>query len=391
MSSASFRLESFRSWNPFQDKAQPLLNSLDICRYPSPVSITTTPPPSNPGGSASDNRKSHPQNPEQHPLPPRPPVEVCLDDLPQSDSQTTRHEPEHLGQITSANTHTDTFDSEDVSSAILPDSSFLETEHQFSGVELDDLEPTVIAGGHSLPVESGYPIQTQSFPNNETIDPAILNDHAFLGPEHIQATENFTGITTCSEDPSFQHGRDNAEGAMTPDSLPSKIQKRSSVRKRHTKSGSGRSNSRPDRHKSVSFAAVRAQFSALPIEDRLQFLSWLFEGALSHCVYTRTNIGATSATRCIPNQNVDTAYDCDYPNVNTELDNAKDTLSSRKRKRWTEEEERLVVKLRGEQNLAWSEVTERFAQQFPRRSQGSMQVYWSTTLKNQWFLLAEGT
>jgi hypothetical protein len=80
MSSDSFRLESFRPWNPFQDKARPLRDSLDICRYPSPVSITETSPPSNFSNLATTNPNVHSHKPERHPLPPRPPVQVCLND-----------------------------------------------------------------------------------------------------------------------------------------------------------------------------------------------------------------------------------------------------------------------------------------------------------------------
>jgi hypothetical protein len=53
------------------------------------------------------------------------------------------------------------------------------------------------------------------------------------------------------------------------------------------------------------------------------------------------------------------------------------------------EENVLLVNLREEQNLAWPEVTRLFAQKFPGRSKGSLQVYWSTTLKNQRLPLAD--
>ncbi|CAG8129937.1 unnamed protein product, partial [Penicillium nalgiovense] len=54
------------------------------CRYPSPVSITATLPPSNSSSSTSENPNVHSHKSERHPLPPRPPVEFCLDDsLPQ--------------------------------------------------------------------------------------------------------------------------------------------------------------------------------------------------------------------------------------------------------------------------------------------------------------------
>lgn len=103
MSNASFRLESFRPWNPFQDKAQPLRDSLDICRYPSLVSMTPTPPPSNPIDPVSKSQKSHAHKPGRHPLPARPPLEVCLDGGQHSDAQPTRHEPEDLSLTTFTN------------------------------------------------------------------------------------------------------------------------------------------------------------------------------------------------------------------------------------------------------------------------------------------------
>ncbi|KAJ6103444.1 hypothetical protein N7486_005871 [Penicillium sp. IBT 16267x] len=91
MSADSFRLESFRPWNPFQDKAQSLRDSLDICRYPSPVSITATSSPSNARNSASENPNAPSHKSEQHPLPPRPPMEVCLNDSPLETN--TQHRP----------------------------------------------------------------------------------------------------------------------------------------------------------------------------------------------------------------------------------------------------------------------------------------------------------
>jgi hypothetical protein len=53
---------------------------------------------------------------------------------------------------------------------------------------------------------------------------------------------------------------------------------------------------------------------------------------------------------------------------------------SRKGLSWSHEEIDLLVKLRERDKLAWSEVTEQFGQKFPGRSQGSLQVYWSTKL-----------
>ncbi|KAJ6103757.1 hypothetical protein N7486_003979 [Penicillium sp. IBT 16267x] len=112
MSSGSYGLESFRPWNPFQDKTQPHRDSLDIHRYLSPVSITTTSPPSNSNDPASRSPKVHSHKPERHPLPTRPPVEVCLNDsLPQETN--TMHLPSAEDQAC-INSGTEAFAFEDI-------------------------------------------------------------------------------------------------------------------------------------------------------------------------------------------------------------------------------------------------------------------------------------
>lgn len=210
----------------------------------------------------------------------------------------------------------------------------------------------------------------------------------------MQATCSDRSPLECShflnQDPPLQCRRQNAKGAADPDRQSSKINKRSSAGKRYSKNSAGRSNKGPRRRNSVSFPTVRAQFSALPVEDRLQFLSWLFEGALSHCIPTPLITDAT-VSRCISSQDSDVAYDCDQPGSNTELVDAQHTPCTRKGLRLSVEGDSLLVKLREEQNLAWSEVTKLFAQKFPGRSKGSIQVYWSTTLKKQRRSLADAT
>jgi hypothetical protein len=129
---------------------------------------------------------------------------------------------------------------------------------------------------------------------------------------------------------------------------------------------------------------------ALPVEDRLQFLSWLFEGALSHCISTRANTDVASLSGCISSQDVDISYDCDQPSPNTSLIDGQHP-PTRKGLPFSVEESRLLVELREEQKLTWPEVTRRFAQNFPGRTKGSLQVYWSTTLKKQRQSLAETT
>lgn len=81
-------------------------------------------------------------------------------------------------------------------------------------------------------------------------------------------------------------------------------------------------------------------------------------------------------------------YDCDYPSLSTERVEAQQ-VPSRKSLPMSMEENCLLVSLREEQKLAWEEVARLFAKRFPGRSQGSLQVYWSTRLKKQQLSLVD--
>jgi hypothetical protein len=62
-------------------------------------------------------------------------------------------------------------------------------------------------------------------------------------------------------------------------------------------------------------------------------------------------------------------------------DNSGTLEKSRKGMPWLPEEESLLLELRNTRGLPWSDVTNLFSLQYPGRSQGSIQVYWSTKLK----------
>ncbi|CAI7652620.1 unnamed protein product [Penicillium palitans] len=138
-----------------------------------------------------------------------------------------------------------------------------ETERQFLEFGLDESDPVDLAGQHSQSVDLGIPTQNGELPNFETIDPAILNGHASPVVEQAQRTMSIAGITTHPEEcpaesirsqhkvSPLQRRRDS-KGMMDTDCQTSKIKK----------------------------GSVRAQFSALSVEDQLQFLSWLFEAPL---------------------------------------------------------------------------------------------------------------
>jgi hypothetical protein len=393
MSSTNFRLELFRPWNPFQDKAQPLRDPAGTCRYPSPVSITATPPSSNSSDHGPKKQKIRCHK-ERHPLPARPPTEVCLDGQ-HSEAQTTRRESEGLGQTLSAVSDQQPFNFEnilqpqnidgadDVASTSFADDVYWEREREFLELGLGDSDPLDFARQHPQSVDLGIPTQNGEHLNFENFDPAILDDHASPVADQVQTTMGIARIATHPEEcpaetvrsqnkvSSLQRRR-NSKGMMDGDCQPSKIKKGSGTRKRGTRIGSTRPKKSSGRQ-STSFTTVRAQFSALSVEDRLQFLSWLFEGALTHCA----SAVASPSIQCD-----DRSDNRVHTSLNTDATDAQHA-SSRKGLKWSAEEDHLLRKLRDEQKLAWSEVVKQFSREFPGRSEGSIKVYYSTTLKKR--------
>ncbi|KAJ6103631.1 hypothetical protein N7486_003853 [Penicillium sp. IBT 16267x] len=121
-----------------------------------------------------------------------------------------------------------------------------------------------------------------------------------------------------------------------------------------------------------------SQFLATLLDGRLEFLSWLFEGALARC---------TSAFPTAPTPSLDRAQSkgprhrqAQHP-VTTTSETGR--LSFRRRRLWGPEEIELLVQLRKVEKRSWSDVVKRFTEQFPGRTAGSIQVYWSTNLKDE--------
>lgn len=106
--------------------------------------------------------------------------------------------------------------------------------------------------------------------------------------------------------------------------------------------------------KNASFSTIRAHFFALTAEDRLQFLSWLFEGVLSRC-FPPPNTAATSTEKSGSSSKIG-----DTPAV---------SRSSRKGLPWSAEEDRLLVELKEEKSLAGAEVIRRFDHVCPEEVQ----------------------
>jgi hypothetical protein len=110
----------------------------------------------------------------------------------------------------------------------------------------------------------------------------------------------------------------------------------------------------------ITFSILRDQFSSLPVEERLEFLSWLFEGALSQCLYMPSGSNDASASKGISRDEGISTSSAEQSSVVAKVVHGKHTYSSRKGLRWSAEENRLLVQLRKEESLAWSEVIKRF-------------------------------
>lgn len=127
-----------------------------------------------------------------------------------------------------------------------------------------------------------------------------------------------------------------------------------------------------------SFTAIRSHFLSLPLGDRLQFLSWLFEGAVPRCMSDSSP--AACEDGCVletdrlspPHEIEQIRRDCQ-----------EDRGSSRRGMPWSTEEADLLLKLRKVENRPWSEVARLFSEQYPGRSAGAIQVFWCTTLSKK--------
>lgn len=134
-----------------------------------------------------------------------------------------------------------------------------------------------------------------------------------------------------------------------------------------------------------SVLTLRSHFLASSVEERLEFLSWLFESTLPRCISESPSaVDVSSTTGKVGRAEAQLARRQARPHKTSRNLNAKKLpqVNSRKGKPWSPEEVSLLVRLRKDQNLPWSEVTKQFTDRFPGRTQGSIQVYWSTKLKS---------
>jgi isopenicillin N synthase-like dioxygenase len=89
-----------------------------------------------------------------------------------------------------------------------------------------------------------------------------------------------------------------SESRVTSNRQPTSVAKRLNRRKKIKGIGSSGlvSSQVTSSYNSPTFASIRSQFFAMSFQDRLQFVSWLFEGALSQCISPPTGSGIESLT-----------------------------------------------------------------------------------------------
>lgn len=474
MANTTFRIENFRAWDPFHDKQQHSRRNEDICRYPSPVSVAAV----GPQVSRDQTPAMLPENPDhmqRHPLPARPPMEVCLNEKSSPNSQPSQGETQTSPVVSFGDDFNDTM--------------------QISS--------------------SKSPIWIQKDPVDLNIDPAITHgslgsdyseemDEAAVFQDSSKATSPFSVGSQClGVNMISQTSKNETELLATSHHEKRRSTKRPNPQKKKARNGYRQlpnEEAYRSSHQGCSFATVRSQFLCMPAGDRLQFLSWLFQGAVSHCVpstdtgfpelssvgfsldtdvmqddcqrvagpestgaehlpFNHVGMGQahekppSGSTECefmglddkeyeiekilrhrqnangstsylvrwkgyeqveatwVPYVSVrDTAALDDYemhfaptrsPNVprnknciskpttrsnvfgnnsssSSRISKPHEKKASRRRLSWTTEEARLIAHLRVELGLPWSQVYNRFSNEFPGRSQGSIQVFWST-------------
>ncbi|KAJ5414844.1 hypothetical protein N7509_000178 [Penicillium cosmopolitanum] len=393
MSNELFRLESFRPWNP-NEKVFSRQGPLDVPRYPSPVSLNVTPSPNNPKDSTLHSRIPCTPQPERHPLPVRPPLEACVNGASQSVDQN-HQKPDLSSQISPVNQESENFEFEEIlhlenlpgpedMDGLIFDSvdEHVEQQARIGSCEFDPFfTPDQLS--RSMAFQKSTPSEMEDSASDLTIDPAMLEDQHYRAGEHQNTIESAPTCTIrqagfTADNHSSHTGNGSSRGrrchlpkVTDPGRRSSKIQKVSVVISNRPKEKHGKSTQRPG-HQEASLSTILAQFSALKAEDRLQFLSWLFESALSRCVPRPEKVNTNS--RSMPSDKV----------TSSRTQNASaNSCSSRKRLRYSAEEDCLLVKLKKEQGLPWEEVIRHFDEKYPGRSPQSIKVHWSTKLSRK--------
>ncbi|KAI2735037.1 hypothetical protein DTO013F2_10185 [Penicillium roqueforti] len=132
-----------------------------------------------------------------------------------------------------------------------------------------------------------------------------------------------------------------------------------------------------------SCASLRFHFLSLPTNALLEFLSWLFEGALPQCTFEPEISSSIAPLKTSDGTRVRKQVRWATRHVADSVDNSKTPEKSRKGMPWLPEEEDLLIDLKNTRGLPWSEVIKLLSDQYPGRSPGSIQVHWCTKLKKR--------
>lgn len=333
------------------------------------------------------NPNGHSDKPVRHPLPAKPPVQACLKDALPSKPKI-QPQPTSEDQTTCADSDVEAYDWDSLLQLQdLPGSGddghptirdYMAPEpSRFPSFESSNLSLSCTASqlSHDLNTENSLQINALC---DATVDPALLDDHHSRSIDQVLSSEDPS--RSSDETVSHRSMRQDSPRVMKTKRQRSKTSKVSVVMDNRHLNQTGRK-LRANAASKNSFSILRDHFSSLPVEDRLQFLSWLFEGALSQCLPTSSCADGASALDPILGYEEGLTSSPAKSSVNANVVDLEVPTSSRKGLRFLPEEGRLLVKLREEEALTWSEVTEKFSKEFPGRTQGALQVYWSTTLK----------
>lgn len=102
---------------------------------------------------------------------------------------------------------------------------------------------------------------------------------------------------------------------------------------------------------------LRSHFQTTPLDGQVEFLSWLFQSALSPYIGQPLDIRQTEAT-------------------------GSPRPTEHSASRYSPDEDAFIVKLRN-QKVAWKEIEEQFAQNFSYRARSSLQVHYCTKLNGK--------
>jgi hypothetical protein len=106
---------------------------------------------------------------------------------------------------------------------------------------------------------------------------------------------------------------------------------------------------------------LRSHFLASSVQERLKFFSWLLESALPRCISeSPTAFDVQSTSGKVGRTEAPLAYHHTQLHRTPRILNAKKVpqVNSRKGKTWLPEEVDLLVRLRKDQHLVWSKVTQ---------------------------------